>query len=146
MQIKVDQLQNLTQTEQVRHKTNEDVSFKYVLSSQISEGELQARITSLIEDITMQGNKLSKKMDVRDMKQYRALIKEFMNEVVTHSHEFERKNFLDRRGRHRVYGVIKLVDEALDKLAEQLVKEEKDNIEILNRIDEIRGLLLDIFT
>jgi hypothetical protein len=52
---------------------------------------------------------------------------------------------LDRRGRHRVYGIIRLVDEKLDELAKELVSEEKDTIHILSMVDEIRGLLLDIF-
>jgi len=80
------------------------------------------------------------------MKKYRGLIKEFMNEVVSHSHSFTRENFLDKRGRHRVYGIIRLIDEKLDELAQELVKEEKDNLSILSKIGEIRGLLLDIFT
>ena len=73
------------------------------------------------------------------------LIKEFMNEIVNRSHKFSRENFLDRRGRHRVYGIIRLVDEKLDELAQELVNEESDKIAILARVDEIRGLLLDIF-
>jgi uncharacterized protein YaaR (DUF327 family) len=85
-------------------------------------------------------------MDVRDMKKYRELIKDFMNEIVTRSHKFSRENFLDKRGRHRVYGMIRLVDETLDELAAELIKDEKDHLMILSRIDEIRGLLLDIFT
>ncbi|MBR4612753.1 MAG: YaaR family protein, partial [Kiritimatiellae bacterium] len=88
----------------------------------------------------------SKKKDIRDMKRYRSLIKEFMNEVVNRSHEFARENFLDRRGRHRVYGIVRLVDENLDALAQELVKEESDNMTILAKIGEIRGLLLDLFT
>ena len=85
-------------------------------------------------------------MDVRDMKKYRALIKDFMNEIVNRSHKFSRENFLDKKGRHRVYGIIRQVDDTLDELARELVKDEKDHIAILSRIDEIRGLLLDIFT
>jgi len=38
------------------------------------------------------------------------------------------------------------VDETLDELAAELIKDEKDHLMILSRIDEIRGLLLDIFT
>ena len=38
------------------------------------------------------------------------------------------------------------IDQNLDELAEELMKEEKDNISILGKIGEIRGLLLDIFT
>jgi uncharacterized protein YaaR (DUF327 family) len=83
-------------------------------------------------------------MDIRDMKKYRQLIKEFMNEIVNRSHKFSRENFLDKRGRHRVYGMVKLVDKTLDELATELIKDETDHISILNKIDEIKGLLLDI--
>ena len=38
------------------------------------------------------------------------------------------------------------LDENLDQLAQELMKDEKDNLAILNKIGEIRGLLLDIFT
>ena len=74
------------------------------------------------------------------------MVKEFLNETVNRSHKFSRENFLDRRGRHRVYGMIKLVDEKMDELATALVQDEKDHIDILNRVDEIKGLLLDITT
>jgi hypothetical protein len=69
-----------------------------------------------------------------------------MNEVTTRSYSFSRENFLDRKGRHRVYGIIHLVDEDLDKLAEALMKDEKDHLEILRLIDDIRGMLIDIST
>ena len=100
----------------------------------------------MMEEIVMQGDKITKRMDVKDMRRYRALIKDFMNEIVNRSHKFSRENFLDRRGRHRVYGIVRLVDEKLDELAQELMKEEKDEIAILAKVGEIRGLLLDIFT
>ena len=53
---------------------------------------------------------------------------------------------MDRRGRHRVYGIIKLIDENLDQLASELVSDESDHISILSKIGEIEGLLLDILT
>lgn len=123
-----------------------DSAFKFMLASNIEEKDLQVRLTAMMEEITRQGDKLSKHMDVRDMKRYRGLIKSFLNEIVTRSHEFSRENFLDKRGRHRVYGIIKLVDENLDELAKELIKDEKDHMAILSKIGEIRGLLLDIFT
>jgi hypothetical protein len=67
-----------------------------------------------------------------------------MNEVVTNSHEFSRENFLDRRGRHRVYGIIRLVNRELDDLAQDLLTNESKHIDILARVDEIHGLLLDL--
>ncbi len=146
MDIKVNQVAQTAPVEQPQSTQPTDGSFKFTLASHIEEADLQARLNGLMEQITMEGDKLSKKRDIKDMKHYRRLVKEFLNEVVTRSHSFSRENFLDRRGRHRVYGIIRLVDENLDKLAQELMKDEKDNLAILNTIGEIRGLLLDIFT
>lgn len=146
MAIKVDNVQQPQQVVQPKEVQQTDGAFKFTLASHIEEAELQQRLQGLMEEITMQGEALSKKRDVRDMRRYRSLVKEFMNEVVSRSHAFSRENFLDRRGRHRVYGIIRLVDQTLDELAQELVKDEQDNISILNKIGEIRGLLLDIFT
>ena len=41
--------------------------------------------------------KLAKKRDVKDMRHYRGLVKEFLNEVVTRSHSFSRENFLGQK-------------------------------------------------
>ena len=99
-----------------------------------------------MKDIEEQGEKIAKHMDIKDMKKYRTSIMEFMNEVAANAHEFSRENFLDRRGRHRVYGIIRQVDKNLDDLAQELMKEEKDHLAILGKIDDIRGLLIDITT
>ena len=146
MDIKVNQVQQTQMVEQAVSNKPVDDTFKFTLTSHIQEAELQARLTSLMEEITMQGERLAKRKDIRDMRKYRGLIKDFMNEIISRSHTFTRENFLDRKGRHRVYGIVRLVDETLDELAQELVKEESDNISILNKIGEIRGLLLDIFT
>ncbi|MBR6148989.1 MAG: YaaR family protein [Lachnospiraceae bacterium] len=146
MDIKVSSVMPAQQIEQPTAQNQVNGDFKFTLASHIEEAGLQERLTSMMEEITMQGDKLSKHRDIKDMKRYRSLIKDFMNEIVSRSHEFSRENFLDRRGRHRVYGIIRLVDENLDELAKELMKDEKDNLAILGKIGEIRGLLLDILT
>ncbi len=146
MDIKVNQLKNIVPTEMKTKTPEADGTFKFTLISNIEEQELQNRLNLMLEEITGQGKRLKKHMDVRDMRKYRTLIKSFMNEIINRSHKFTRENFLDRRGRHRVYGIVKLIDENLDELAKELIKDEKDTLLILSKIDEIRGLLLDIFT
>lgn len=146
MEIKVTPMQQLQQMEQKVQTPDTDSSFRFTLLSTIEEQELQASLSLMMEDITQQGYKLGKRMDIRDMKLYRKLIQEFMNEIASHSHKFSRENFLDKKGRHRVYGIVKQVNQTLDELAAELLKDEKDHITILSKIDEIRGLLLDVFT
>ncbi len=144
--IRIAQINQAVPAEAAAPEQARDDSFRFILTSNIQETELQEKLTSLMSEITTQGERLSKRKDIRDMKRYRGLIKEFLNEVVNRSHEFSRENFLDKRGRHRVYGIVRLVDENLDALAQELCKDEKDNMEILAKIGEIRGLLLDLFT
>jgi hypothetical protein len=145
--IRVNQVQQSAPVEQPQAPQQEtDGNFKFTLVSRIEEQDLQSALTGMLEEITRQGDKLAKHRDIKDMKRYRSLIKDFMNEVVNRSHAFSRENFLDRKGRHRVYGIIRLVDQNLDELAQELVKDEQDNLAILSKIGEIRGLLLDIFT
>ena len=145
MDIKVNQVVEPLPVQETQKTEQATGDFKFMLASNIQESELQEKLTGLMAEITAQGEKISKKKDIRDMKKYRGLIKDFMNEIVNRSHSFSRENFLDRKGRHRVYGIVRLVDQTLDELAQELCKEEKDNMAVLAKIGEIRGLLLDIF-
>lgn len=146
MEMKVNDISQISQVPEAAKTVEGDGSFKFTLASAITDADLQAKVDMLLSDITAQGNRIAQHMDIRDMKKYRGLVKDFLNEVVYRSHKFSRENFLDRRGRHRVYGIIRLIDKNLDELASELVEDEKDHIAILDRIGEIKGLLLDILT
>ena len=144
MDMKINNITEVNQVPEAAKTVEGDGSFKFTLASAITDADLQAKVDALLNDITAQGNRIAQHMDIRDMKKYRGLVKDFLNEVVYRSHKFSRENFLDRKGRHRVYGIIRLVDENLNELAEELIKDEVDHITILNKIGEIQGLLLDI--
>lgn len=133
---------NLNEVQRVNVKAPSE-EFSFTLKK-LSEEGLAERLEGLITDITSQGEKIAKHMDFTDLKHYRGLIKEFINEVVTHSHEFSRENFLDRRGRHRVFGIVRVINQDLDDLAQELLKSEKDHLAILDKTGQIKGLLLDI--
>ena len=109
------------------------------------EGQnLEERINNLVNQILEQGEKLAKKMDIRELKKYKKLISEFLDEAVDNSHKFSKESFMDRRGRYKVYGTIKKINEELEGLTKDVLSEEKDNINILQRLEDIRGLILDI--
>lgn len=139
-EILANKLQLNNQVEQAKN----NIDFSFTLNK-IDEVGLASRLSAFIEEIRTYGAKISKNIDISDMKKYRALITNFLNEVVTHSHKFTRENFLDRRGRHRIYGIVKLINKNLDELAQELLAAEKDNLKILDKIGEIEGLLLDLF-
>lgn len=119
---------------------------KFTLVNKIDESELQQKLKIMIDKISDQGQKITEHMDIRDVKVYRALITDFFNEVVAGNFKFNRESYLDKKGKHRVYGVINQTNTKLDELARELLKEEKNAIAILDKVGEIQGLLLDIET
>ena len=144
MDIRVNETTRAQSVDNTSQVSSGDDSFKFTLISNIEEKDLQQKLRTMMEDINEQGEKIARHMDIKDMKKYRELVKGFMNEVTSRSHQFSRENFLDRRGRHRVYGIVKLVDKNLDDLASELMEDEKDHLAIVGKVDDIRGLLLDI--
>ena len=75
MDIKVNQTMPVTQTEAAQQTQAADGGFKFMLASHIDDASLQERLTAMMEEITQQGDRISKKMDIRDMKRYRTLVK-----------------------------------------------------------------------
>lgn len=145
MDLKVSEILNNRLNELQGPKTdNTNDDFSFTLKSITSKDGLQEKLSSLYDEIKAKGNQLTERLTITDLKDYRSKISAFMNEVVTNSHEFDRQNFLDKRGRHRVYGIIKHVDKNLDELAKELMKSEKDKMAILAKVDEINGLLIDV--
>jgi hypothetical protein len=130
------------ETQAVKEKPPQ-VDFSFTLKRLSDEG-LAERLQALITEIATQGKRIAEHVDFSDMKRYRSLIADFISEVTAHSHEFSRENYLNRRGQHRVFGIVRMVNKDLDDLAQELLKKEKDHLAILDKIDEIHGLLLDM--
>ena len=108
------------------------------------ERDVVERLRLKAGEIAAQGEKLADKVDIKELRAYKKLIADFMDEAVGNSRKFSKQSFLDRRGRHKVYAVIKKVNDELDELTREVLSEEKDRLKILKRLDDIKGLILDI--
>ncbi|MGD8192561.1 YaaR family protein [Brevibacillus ginsengisoli] len=103
------------------------------------------RLSQLLNDIERQGQILARSRAVRDFYQYKNLVKRFMEEAVKFGVALEERRGTNRRGRSRLYKIIKEVDSHLLQLAEELLAEEAPTIDLLARIGEIRGLLINLY-
>ncbi len=104
------------------------------------EEELQKKAKQIAE----QGKKLSAHVDISELKAYKRLIMEFLDEAVKGTSKFSKESFLDRRGRHRVFATVKTINEKLESLTKSVLSTEQDHLEILGKIEDIRGLVLDL--
>lgn len=110
----------------------------------IQSQHVREHLENLYGKITEQAEKIGEKMHLNEIVKYKKLVREFLDVATKNSHKFSKQNFLDRRGRHRVYCVVKNVDRELESLTKDFLDQEVDRIDIIKRLDDIRGMLLDI--
>lgn len=106
---------------------------------------LDESLKQLANDIIKQGKRLSEKVDIAELSAYKRMISEFLDEAVRGFAKFTKESYMDRRGRHRLYSTVKKINKNLEELTQEVLKSEKDHLKILARIEDIRGLILDIF-
>lgn len=110
----------------------------------IKSENVKEELETIFVKITEQADKIGEKMYLKDILEYKKLVKEFLNVATQNSHQFQNQNFLDRRGRHRNYSIVKTVDRELDTLTREFINGQIDHMGVLKKIDDIRGMLLDI--
>ncbi|MBU5676704.1 YaaR family protein [Alkaliphilus sp. MSJ-5] len=111
----------------------------------IKSEQVRDHLEKLFTQITAQSEKINEKLHLSEVIRYKGLVKEFLDVAVKNSHQFSKQNFLDRRGRHRVYSVVKNVDRELEAITKEFLNKEVDRLSIVKRLDDIRGMLLDVF-
>ncbi|MCF6466578.1 YaaR family protein [Clostridium sp. Cult2] len=138
---------NLQQVDSIKSTNRKEIheTFKNKLM-EIEQEHIREQLKVLYGRIEAQSEKLQDKLFIEDLIQYKKLVKEFLDITVNNSHVFYKENSLDRRGRHRVYSLVKKVDNELDELTKDFLNIENNRIRILKRLDNIKGLLLDILT
>ncbi len=104
------------------------------------------KLESLFSDIEKQGRQLAETLNIKDLKKYKDLIQKFLDYAVNKMYHLKEQAGWDRRGRRKIYTIVETVNKELENLTGMLLSEQKDQIAILAKVDEIRGLLVDIYS
>ena len=130
---------------QERHGTRESAVpvFRRTLT-ELTKEQHHARLEEMQKDIDRQAEHLADRVCIKEYEKYHRLIREFLDEIVSNGYTFSREDTYASRGRHRFFATVKVVDEKLDELGKAVLSENADGIEILAKIDDIRGLLVDL--
>ncbi|WP_046178136.1 YaaR family protein [Domibacillus tundrae] len=121
------------------------VSFTDVITSKRQNAALE-KMTGMMKDIETQGEKLAEHRTIDDLRKYKKMVKEFMEEAVNSGLQLEEQRGFNRRGRTKVYKIVKEVDSRLTQLANDVINKEKSQLDILSKVGEIQGLLINIYT
>ncbi|MHB1313917.1 MAG: YaaR family protein [Christensenellales bacterium] len=127
-----------------RTAANPSVEFRRQITS-LNHENYDLYIKDVMAKITRQGELVSQKADLGEFQKYRELITKLLNETVSNSYEFCKMNKFDDHGRHKTFTLIKKVNQKLDEMASALLKEQSNNLQMMNMVDDIRGMLVDLY-
>lgn len=113
---------------------------------QQQEGPMQQEhITRLLQEIGTQGERLARSRTIRDLRLYKSLVKRFMEEAVKFGVGVDEKRGAGPRSRQRMYKMIRELDRELLELTNIVLQQESSTIDILDRIGEIKGMLINLY-
>lgn len=109
-------------------------------AKQLKEVELKG----LIDDIQKTGERLSKFRSFQDLAKFKRMIKQFLQETVHDGLELQEESSFQRQKMTHLK-TVKEVDEKVIELTEDVMDQEKSTVDLLGIIDEIKGLLVNIY-
>jgi uncharacterized protein YaaR (DUF327 family) len=111
----------------------------------IQDDQSLERMNELLDKITDQGKKLGLVPTYAELKTYRELVRGFIGEAVSRMYTMEKKTGWDGQGRHKMYTIIKKIDDKLAEMTEDIRSGQERQINILAKHDAIRGMLVDLY-
>ena len=109
-----------------------------------SKQQASRALDLVLMELDASGERLAAAQSFEELEKYKGLVKEFLQKV---TQGLGKLHFSDGgQGKQaKVHVILKKVDLELGRLAEEVVKRQAGQLRILERLDQIRGLLLDLY-
>lgn len=106
------------------------------------ERKSEEQLRKLIDDIKKRGNKLVITKTYVDVVMYKKMIKEYLESILKFMYDTKKDiSFWQTQ----YFITVETIDEKLEELTNMLLSEEKENLNLAATIDEIQGLMVDIY-
>ena len=123
----------------------DSISFSEVVSQRRNDVTFE-RLSKKMKEIEDQGKKLVDTRSVENLKKYKKLVKDFMEDAVKNGLELKEHRGFSQRGSSKIYKLVKEVDSKLIDLTNNILDKEKNGLELLGLVGEIQGMLINIYT
>ncbi|EKQ53833.1 MULTISPECIES: YaaR family protein [unclassified Clostridium] len=102
----------------------------------------EEQLNKMIDDIKKRGSKLVTTKTYVDVVMYKKMIKEYLESILKFMYDTKKDiSFWQTQ----YFITVDTIDSKLEELTNSLLSEEKENINIASTIDEIQGLIVDIY-
>ena len=101
-------------------------------------------VEELLKEIYNVGDRLKALPTLENIKKYKSAVKAFLKYLTQRMVGIEEKTSGTHILKRKRFTLIKIIDTKVEQLSLEFLKNQGEQIEILSKIDEINGLLIDI--
>lgn len=140
IRLKIDNVRN-------EHKQTIASSVKFGELVQKQEKHLKMeRIELLLSNIEEAGLRLARSKTLKDLAKYKSLVKSFIKETIDFGMGLKKSQSWNQFGQTRTLKIVEKIDEKLVELTDELIAKEQKGIDLLDKLGEIKGLLINLYT
>lgn len=124
-----------------RDKVSKPVDFSNALNLANRE-HTEERLKDMYKDIENIGKRLISTRSIEDAKEYKRRVQEYLGYIVKNVYVLKREPGPFNYG---IHVRIEVINKKLDDITRVLISEQKETIELADKIEEIKGLLIDAY-
>jgi len=107
--------------------------------------EINLELDELIEKIDEVGEKFAKNPIPENLNEYKSLIKSFLEKVTNKIYKIKERMCSRFFIKQKIYITVEKVNKELEELTKMVLENQAENINLMAKIEEIRGLLIDLY-
>lgn len=120
-------------------------SFGAIVQQQSQKMQVE-QLQRLLGDIQTSGTRLARSRTFKELARFKMLVKKFVKETVEFGLDVKQTKTWNQYGEGRQLSTVEMIDLQLIELTEDILNEEKSSIDLLSKIGEIKGLLINLYT
>ncbi|NLM53001.1 MAG: YaaR family protein [Firmicutes bacterium] len=100
------------------------------------------QLHAMIDKVKVAGKRLKNKQTYANLQEYKKIIREYLTFILKNYYKIVKERNITQT---TIYTRIEIIDKEIAELTIQLLSEQKENFDIVAKIDQIEGLLLDLY-
>jgi len=112
--------------------------------SVLSTEQLYSRLEDALDRVHQLGERLKYDPTLTGVREYKEAVRNFLRLIVKGCYRIDEKTSSKGILNRKKYTQIRVIDEKLERLAAEVMQGQREQLEILKRVDEIYGALVDL--
>lgn len=106
----------------------------------------KADLDELLNKLDDIGSRLLESFSIYDLRNYKETLKNFLHETVGKGYKLKEEKAWTRRGKLKIYQCLEQIDTELEELSKTVLNKQKNQLKMIEKLDSIRGLLVDLYS